>query len=193
MDRCLRSRSGSTARDEDAASVTLDSATQENTLSNEPGLNARNTETNNHEDLDLFKNSKVTSDRDESPVLVHQLQSMFATFMTAMPTENARLSSNLESKLNKLSDNLDAKLALVSESLDAKLNTDSDRLDKTINSMITNATSEMRRENDKMRQEFTIQLQTEVQLIAKEAEAVRNSKVTEVNNCVQNFESECNK
>ena len=41
--------------------------------------------------------------------------------------------------------------------------------------MITNATSEMRRENNQMRQEFTIELQTEVQLIATEVEAVRNS------------------
>jgi type IV secretory pathway TraG/TraD family ATPase VirD4 len=87
-----------------------------------------------------------------------------------MQAENAKLASNLESKLNQLSDNLDAKLAPVSESLDPKLNMVSDRLDEKINSVITNATSEMRRLNDKMRQEFTIQLQTEVQLIAKEVE-----------------------
>jgi len=191
MDRCLRSRSASTAQDEDAASVTSDSATQDSTLSNEPGLNARNTETNIQEDVDLFNNSKVTSGRDEIPVLVHQLQSMFATFMTAKQAENAKLASNLESKLNKLSDNVDAKLASVSESLDTKLNMVSDRLDVKINSMITNATSEMRRKNNKMRQEFTIQPQTEVQLIAKEVEVVRNSTDTELTNCVQNFESEC--
>ena len=191
MDRCLRSRSVSTAQDEDAASVTSDSATQESTLSNEPGLNARNTETNIQEDVDLFNNSKVTTGSDEITVLVHQLQSMFATFMTAKQAENAKLASNLESKLNKLSDNVDAKLASVSESLDTKLNMVSDRLDVKINSMITNATSEMRRKNNKMRQEFTIQPQTEVQLIAKEVEVVRNSTDTELTNCVQNFESEC--
>ena len=88
---------------------------------------------------------------------------------------------------------MNAKLASVSESLGAKLNMVSDRLDEKINSMVTNVTSEMRRENDKMRQEFTIQLQTEVQLIAKEVEAVRNSADTELTDCVQNFESECNK
>ena len=75
MDRCLLSRSASTAQDEDAASVTSDSATQESTLSSEPVLNARNTETNTEEGVDLLKNSKVTSNRDQSPVLVHQLQS----------------------------------------------------------------------------------------------------------------------
>jgi len=105
---------------------------------------------------------------------------MFATFVTAMQAENTKLTFNLESKLNKLSDNLNAKLASVSESLDAKLNMVSGRLDEKINSMITNATSERRRENDKMRKEFTIQLQTEVQLVAKEVEAVRNSADTEL-------------
>ena len=88
---------------------------------------------------------------------------------------------------------MNAKLASVSESLDAKLNMVSDRLDEKINSMITNATSEMRRENDKMRREITIQMQTEIQVIAKEVEAVRNSTDTELTNCVQHFESECNK
>jgi len=89
--------------------------------------------------------------------------------MTAMQAENAKLASNLDSKLNQLSDNLDANLASVSESLDAKLNKVSDRLDEKINSMITNATSEMRRGNDKMRQQFTIHLKTEVQLIVKKS------------------------
>ena len=46
VDRCLRRGRASTARYEDAVSVTSNSATQESTLSNEPGLNARNTETN---------------------------------------------------------------------------------------------------------------------------------------------------
>jgi len=131
MDRCLRSRNASTARDEDAASVTSDSATQEGSLSNEPGLNARTTETNTPEGV--FKNSTATSSRDESPVMVHQLQSMFAPFMTAMQADNGKLASNLESKLNKLSDNLNAKLAPVSESLDAKLNMVSYRLVEKIN------------------------------------------------------------
>ena len=88
---------------------------------------------------------------------------------------------------------MNAKLASVSESLDAKLNMVSDRLDEKINSMVTNATSEMRRENDKMRQKITIQMQAEIQVIVKEVEAVRNSTDTELTSCVQNFESECNK
>ena len=159
-DRCLRSRSASTARDEDAASVTSDSARERSTLSNEPGQNTRNTKTNIQEGVDLFNNSKVTSRRDESPVLVHQLQSMFATFMTAMQAENAKLHSNLESKLNKLSDNSDAKLASVSESLDAKLNLMSNSFKAKVNSMIANVTSGMAKENDRMRQEFSSQLQT---------------------------------
>jgi len=84
MDRCLRCRSASTAREEDAASVTSDSATRESTLSNELGINTRNKETNTQEGLELFNNRKVTRSRGENPVLVLQLQSMFATFMTAM-------------------------------------------------------------------------------------------------------------
>ena len=44
-----------------------------------------------------------------------------------------------------------------------------------------------------MRQELTKQLQTEIQLITKEVTLVRNSTETELNNCMQNFESESNK
>jgi hypothetical protein len=57
---------------------------------------------------------------------------------------------------------LDAKLALVSGSLDTKLNLVSDSLNAKLNSVIANVTSEMRKENDRMRQEFSAQLQTEV-------------------------------
>jgi len=46
---------------------------------------------------------------------------------------------------------------LVSDSLNAKLN-----------SIIANVTSEMRKEIDRMRQEFSTQPQTDVQSIAKE-------------------------
>ena len=76
-----------------------------------------------------------------------------------------------------LSDSFDAKLASVSESLETKLNLVADRLDVKINSMISNATAEIRRENDQIREEFSIQSQTELQLIAKEVEVVRNSTV----------------
>jgi len=96
MDRCLRSGSASTDLDIDAASVTSGSATQESILSNEPGLNVRNTEMKTQIIIHLFKNSKVTISRDESPILVHQLQSMFATFMTARQEETAKLVFNLE-------------------------------------------------------------------------------------------------
>jgi CRISPR/Cas system CMR subunit Cmr6 (Cas7 group RAMP superfamily) len=113
-------------------------------------------ETNTQNVVELLNNINVTSGSDESPVSAHQLQNMLATFMTAMQAENAMFTSNLESKLNKLSENLDAKLALVSEILDANFN-----------SMISNVTAEIRRRNDQIRQEFSNQLQTEVQLIIK--------------------------
>ena len=58
MDRCLRSKSAPTAQEENAVTVICDSATQEGTLSSEPGLNARNTETNIQKGVDLFTNSK---------------------------------------------------------------------------------------------------------------------------------------
>ena len=59
--------------------------------------------------------------------------------------------------------------------------------------MIANVTSEMRKENYQIRHQLTKQLQTEVQLITKEVNVVRNSTETELNNCMQNFESESNK
>ena len=87
--------------------------------------------------------------------------------MAAMQTANAKLDSNLKSKLNKtreesnkqsatlekkmtnalkgelnkISENLDAKLTSVSESLGTRLNSAFDRLNKTLNSMIANVTS----------------------------------------------------
>jgi hypothetical protein len=98
---------------------------------------------------------------------------VLAAFMTFMQTENAKLASNLESKLNKLSEILDSKLASVSESLDAKINLMSDSLNAKLNSMIANVTSEMTKVNDRMMQEFSTQLQTEAQSIAKEVDVVR--------------------
>jgi predicted nucleic acid-binding Zn-ribbon protein len=150
-------------------------------------------ETDVQKGVDLSNNSKVTSVSDESLVSAQELQGMLATFMTAMQAENVKLASNLESKLNKLSDDLDVKLASVSESLSTKLNSVSDRLDAKINLMIANVTSEMRRENVQIMQEFSMQLHTEVQLITKEVDVVRNRIDTELTNCVKRFESECNK
>jgi hypothetical protein len=58
--------------------------------------------------------------------------------------------------------------------------------------MIANVTSEMRKENERIRQEFSIQLQTEVQSVAKKVEVVRKSTDTELTTCVENFGSVCN-
>jgi len=67
---------------------------------------------------------------------------------------------------------LDVKLASVSESLDSKLNLIYDSLNAKLNSIIVNVTSEMRKENDQIRQEFSSQLKTEVQSLAKEVEVI---------------------
>jgi hypothetical protein len=166
--------------------VATNSATQEIALDSELELNITNVDTDIQKGVDSANNSTVTSASNESLVLAHQLQSMLTIFMTAMQAENAKLASNLEAELNKLADDLDVKLAAVSESLDTKLNAVSDRLDVKINLMNANVTSEMRRENDQIRQEFSLQLQTEVRLITKEVDVVQNSIDTELNNCVKN-------
>jgi hypothetical protein len=86
---------------------------------------------------------------------------------------------------------LDAKLASVSESLYTKLNLVSGSLNAKLNLIIANVTSEMRKENYRMRQEFSTQLQTEVQSVGKELEVVRKSTDMELINCVRNCESMC--
>jgi hypothetical protein len=113
MNRSLRSSSASTARDENVASVTSNIATQEGVSDNELERNARNVERDNQNAVGLSNNSNVISGSDESPVSANQLHSMLAAFMADMQAENAKLASNLESKLNKLSEILDAKLASV--------------------------------------------------------------------------------
>jgi hypothetical protein len=105
MDRCLRSRRASTARDENAASVTSNIAAQESISDNELERNVTNVETDIQNAVELSNNSNVTSGSDESPVSANQLHSMLAAFTTAMQAENAKLISNLEWKLNKLSAN----------------------------------------------------------------------------------------
>jgi len=57
--------------------------------------------------------------------------------------------------------------------------------------MIAHVTSEMTKEKDQMRQEFSSQLQTEVQSVAKEVEVVRKSTDMDLTNCVWNFQSVC--
>jgi len=145
MDRCLRSRSRPTAQEKNAMAVTANSATQESTLGYELELNTINVGTDIKKGVDSLNNSRVVSGSNKSPVSAHQLQSMLTTFTKAMQAQNAKLSSNMESKLNKLADDL----ATVFDRFDAKTNL-----------MIANVTSEMRRENDQIRQEFSMQLQT---------------------------------
>jgi phosphoglycerate-specific signal transduction histidine kinase len=146
---------------------------------NECKQNVTNVDADVQKCVESCRNRNVTSGTDESPVTAIQLHCMLATFMTTMQAENAKLASNLEEKLNKLAKNLDAKLASVSESLDTKLNLLSNRLNTKLHSVIANGTSEMRKENNCVMQEFSWQLQTEVQSIAKEVEVVRKSTDTE--------------
>jgi hypothetical protein len=103
MDRCLRSRSASTARDENGASGTSNITTQESVSDNELERNVTNVETDIQKAVELPNNSNITSGSDESPVSANQLHIMFVTFMTAVQAENAKLASNLELKLSKLS------------------------------------------------------------------------------------------
>ena len=121
MDRCLRSRGASTARDGNAASVTSNIATLGSISDNELERNVTNVEADIQNAVELSNNSNVPSGSVESPVSANQLHGMLAAFMTTMPAENTKLASNLESKLNKLSQNMDAKLASVSENIDTKL------------------------------------------------------------------------
>jgi hypothetical protein len=177
-----------TVQGEKAVTVTVSSATsatRESSLERQLDLNNINMQTDSQKGVDSPSNTKATSGNNDSPVSVHQLQSMLATIMTDMQEENAKLASNVEAKVNKLSDDLDVKLSAVAESLDTKFNAVSDRLDARINVMIVNATSEMGKENDQIRQEFSMQLQTEVQLITQEVGVIRNSIDTGLNNCVE--------
>jgi hypothetical protein len=61
MDRNLHSRSASTARDKNAASVTPNTASQESVSGNEPERNIRNVERDNQNAVELSTNSNVTS------------------------------------------------------------------------------------------------------------------------------------
>jgi flagellar biosynthesis chaperone FliJ len=184
MERNLRSRSGSTARNENAASVTSNIASKESVYCNELERNIRKVERDNQYAVELSNNSNANSGSDESQVSANQLHNMLAVFMADMQAENANLASNLDSKLNKLSEFLDAKLASVTESLDAKLSLVSDSANAKLNSMTANVTSEMTEENDRMRQEFLTQLQTEVQPFDKVVDVVRASTDMELTNCV---------
>jgi phage FluMu protein gp41 len=118
------------AQEENAMAVTANSVIQESTLGYELELNTTNVGADVQKYVDLLNNSNVVSGSIESPVSVHQLQSMLTTFTKAMQARNAKLASIMESKLNKLADDL----ATVFDRFDAKTNL-----------MIANVTSEMRR------------------------------------------------
>jgi hypothetical protein len=112
MDKCLRSRSASAARGEDAAVTTSNIAAQ--------GTNSELELEQNVTNAEIVDNSKVAGNNVESLNLANQLPNMFSTFRIAMQKDIAKLSSNLEAKFNKLSEDLDAKFAASSESLDKK-------------------------------------------------------------------------
>jgi hypothetical protein len=81
MDRSLRSRSASSTRDENAASITSNMASQESVSENELEQNVRNVGRDNENSVGLSTISNVTSGSDESPISAKQLHSMLATFM----------------------------------------------------------------------------------------------------------------
>jgi hypothetical protein len=57
--------------------------------------------------------------------------------------------------------------------------------------VIANVTPEMTKRKDRMKQELSTRLQTEVQSIAKEVEVVKKSTDMEVTNSLRNVESVC--
>jgi len=93
MDKCLRSRSASAARGEDAAVATSNITAQ--------GTNSELGLEQNVTNVEIVDNSKVTSNNVENLNLANQLQSMFNTFRIAMQEDIAKLTSNVEAKFNK--------------------------------------------------------------------------------------------
>jgi hypothetical protein len=208
MDKCLRSRSTSTARSEDTAVATANITAERTNL--ELGLeqNATNVEISNQDTVEIFDNSNVASNGVESLNLANQLQSMFNTFMIVMQEENAKAASNLEarfdklakdletkllSKFDKLSEELHAKLATVTGNFVAKLNVVANNMDLKLNAAIANVTSEMKKENEQMKQESAIRLETKIQDITKEVELVKRGTNKELTVCMQNCTNECDK
>jgi hypothetical protein len=76
MDRSLRSRSASTARDKNSSSVTSNLASQDSVSDDVLEPKVRNVERDNQNAAGLSNNSNVTSGSDESPVSANQLHSM---------------------------------------------------------------------------------------------------------------------
>jgi len=68
MDRCLRSRRASTARNENTASVASNIATHENISDNELDRSVTNVETEIQKVVELSNNINVTRGSDGSPV-----------------------------------------------------------------------------------------------------------------------------
>jgi len=65
-------------------------------FSNEQEQNVRNVGRDIHNTVELSNYSNGSSGTDESPVSAKQLHSMFAAFIAATQTQNAKLASNLE-------------------------------------------------------------------------------------------------
>ena len=165
MDKCLRSRSASAARGEDAAVATSNITAQ--------GTNSELGLEQNVTNVEIVDNSKVASNNFENLNLANQLQSMFDTFRIAMQEDIAKLTSNLEAKFNNLSEDLDAKFAASLESLDTKLDLVTNSLDVKLNTAFANVTAEVTEQNEQMRQDFSIQLETKIQEITREVELVK--------------------
>ena len=104
--------------------------------------------------------------------------------MTAMQAENTKLASNLESKLNKIIWESGRKTSLSFWEFrhQIKLGFWQLKCKDKFNYC---------EYNDRMRQEFSTQLNNEVQTIAKELEVVRKNTSMELTNFVRNFECVC--
>jgi hypothetical protein len=176
LDKCLRSRSAFAARGEDVAVATSNIAAQGTSSELELEQNVKNVE--------IVDNSKVASNKVENLNLANQLQSMFNTFRISMQKDIAKLTSNLETEFNKLSEDLDAKFAAISERLDKKLNLFTNRVDVKLNTAIAILTAEVREQNEQMRQEFSIQLETKIQGITREVELVKRGTNKELSICM---------
>jgi hypothetical protein len=66
-------------------------------------------------------------------------------------------------------------------------------MDLKLNAEIANVTSEMKKENEQMRQESAIRLETKIQDITKEVELVKRGTNKELTICTQNCKNECDK
>jgi hypothetical protein len=96
MDKCLRSRSASTARGEDAAVATANIEEQGTNLEVAIEQNVTNVETSSQDTVEISDVTNVASSGVENLNLANQLKSMLNAFMIAMQEDNAKLASNFE-------------------------------------------------------------------------------------------------